>query len=30
MYNLQGQRVQAGFRGIVIMNGRKMIVKWEE
>lgn len=27
MYNLQGQRVQAGFRGIVIMNGRKMIVK---
>jgi hypothetical protein len=27
MYNLQGQRVQEGFRGIVIMNGRKMIVK---
>lgn len=27
MYNLQGQRVQTGFRGIVIMNGRKVIVK---
>jgi len=27
MYNLQGQRVQAGFRGIAIQNGRKVVVK---
>lgn len=27
MYNLQGQRVQEGFRGIVIMNGRKVVMK---
>lgn len=27
MYNLQGQRVQTGFRGIVITNGRKVVVK---
>lgn len=27
VYNLQGQRVKAGFRGIAIQNGRKMIVK---
>ncbi len=27
MYNLQGQRVQAGFRGIAIQNGRKVVMK---
>ena len=27
IYNLQGQRVNAGFRGIVVKNGRKMLVK---
>jgi hypothetical protein len=27
VYNLQGQRVQAGFRGIVIKNGHKVLVK---
>lgn len=27
IYNLQGQRVQAGFRGIVIKNGHKVLVK---
>ncbi len=27
LYNLQGQRVQAGFRGIAIKNGRKFMVK---
>ncbi|MBR4921423.1 MAG: hypothetical protein IKZ62_08930 [Prevotella sp.] len=27
MYNLQGQRVQEGFRGVVIMNGRKVVMK---
>lgn len=27
LYNLQGQRVKAGYRGIAIKNGRKMIVK---
>lgn len=26
-YNLQGQRIKAGFRGIVIRNGHKMVVK---
>ena len=26
-YNLQGQRVQAGFRGIVIRNGHKVVMK---
>ena len=27
MYNLQGQRVQVGFRGIAIQNGRKVVMK---
>ena len=27
MYNLQGQRVQEGFRGVVIQNGRKVVMK---
>jgi len=27
IYNLQGQRIQAGFRGIAVKNGRKMIMK---
>ncbi len=27
VFNLQGQRVQAGYRGIVIKNNRKMVVK---
>ena len=27
IYNLQGQRVNNGFRGIVVKNGRKMLVK---
>jgi len=27
MYNLQGQRVQEGYRGLVIMNGRKVVMK---
>lgn len=27
MYNLQGQRVGAGYKGLVIKNGRKVIVK---
>lgn len=27
MYNLQGQRVQEGYRGLVIMNGRKVMMK---
>ncbi|MFS6553974.1 hypothetical protein VPJ68_00405, partial [Parabacteroides distasonis] len=26
-YNLQGQRVGAGYKGLVIKNGRKVIVK---
>jgi len=27
LYNLQGQRVDANYRGIAIQNGRKMIMK---
>lgn len=27
IYNLQGQRVEAGFRGIAIKNGRKVVMK---
>ena len=27
IYNLQGQRVQANYRGIIVKNGRKMFVK---
>lgn len=27
MYNLQGQRVSGGYKGVVIKNGKKMIVK---
>ena len=27
IFNLQGQRVKAGYRGIAIKNGHKMIVK---
>ena len=27
MYNLQGQRVQEGFRGVVVQNGRKVVMK---
>ena len=26
-YNLAGQRVNAGYKGVVIMNGQKMLVK---
>ena len=27
VYNLQGQRVSGGYKGVVIKNGKKMIVK---
>jgi hypothetical protein len=27
IYNLQGQRVKAGFRGVAIKNGHKVIMK---
>lgn len=27
MYNLQGQRVSGGYKGVVIKNGKKMIVR---
>jgi hypothetical protein len=27
MFNLAGQKVQNGFKGMVIMNGKKMMMK---
>jgi hypothetical protein len=27
MYNLNGQRVGQGYKGLVIQNGKKMIIK---
>jgi len=30
IYNLNGQRVNASYKGLVIKNGKKVVIKWEK